>query len=136
MKIFVDSESILENMEEYFIKLQNHFPFLTYGIYTEEDYVGIVQNSDNHFIHMYVYNNISDEKMRKRFLELGEIWWWESNRKTPINLFLKEQFKMFRPYLKGFNKKEFEIVSGPIISLNDQINRRIKRKSIEIKKET
>ncbi len=122
-------------MKDFFVEFQEHFPFLTYGVYLETDYIGIIQNSDNHFIYMYVYNAIGEEKMKKRFLELGEYWWWESNRKTPINLFLKEQFKIFKPYLKGFNKKEFEIIYGPVLSLNDQINKRAKKKSYEIKKE-
>ena len=49
-----------------------------------------------------------------------------------INIFLKEQFIMFKPYLKGFSRKDFEVIHGPITSLNDQINKRIKRKSIEL----
>lgn len=121
-----------ELMDEWFKKLNEHFPFLTYGKYLDEDYIGIVQNADNQFINMYVYNNIHDENMKKRFLELGEIWWWESNRSLPINIFLKDQFKMFKPILKGFSRKDFEVIYGPITSLQDQISKRIKRKSIEL----
>lgn len=120
------------NMEEKFKELHNHFPFLTFGTYLNEDYVGIVQNVDNQFISIYVYNAISCNNMKKRFLELGEIWWWESNRQLPINIFLKKQFKMFSPYLRGFAKKDFDIKCGPTVSLQDQITRRIKRKQIEL----
>jgi hypothetical protein len=123
-----------ENMKEWFKKLHEYFPFLTYGVYLSEDYIGIVQNADNQFITMYVYNRILDEQLRKKFLELGENWWWESNRKTPINIFLKDQFKLFKPYLRGFSRKEFDIKWGPVISLQDQMTKRIKRKQIELVK--
>ena len=29
------------------------------------------------------------QKKRMKFLELGDVWWWESNRQIPIHLFLK-----------------------------------------------
>ena len=119
-------------MEEWIDKFKEHFPFLTFGKYLENEYIGVVQHADNQFINIYVYNMIQDEQMRKRFLELGDIWWWESNRTLPINIFLKDQFKMFKPYLRGFARKDFEVVHGPITSLNDHINKRIKRKSIEL----
>lgn len=121
-----------ENMEEKFKELNSYFPFLTYGVYLGEDYIGIVQNVDNQFVQIYLYNAISCNQMKKRFLELGEIWWWESNRQLPINIFLKKQFKMFSPYLKGFAKKDFDIKFGPTVSLQDQLTKRIKRKQIEL----
>lgn len=119
-------------MQDWIEKFKEHFPFLTFGRYVDEDYIGIVQHADNQFLNMYVYNLIQNEEKRKRFLELGDIWWWESNRSLPINIFLKEQFIMFKPYLKGFSRKDFDVVHGPITSLNDQINKRVKRKSIEL----
>jgi hypothetical protein len=121
-----------KNMEEWFKNLHEHFPFLTYGTYIGEDYIGIVQNCDNQMISLYVYNIINDNAKKKRFLELGDVWWWESNRQLPINIFLKTQFTMFKPYLKTFARKEFNIIYGPTISLQDQITKRIKRKSIEL----
>lgn len=71
-------------------KLQENYPFLTYGMYLDKDYLGIVQNSDNHLISIYIYNAIPDENLRKVFLNCGETWWWESNRKIPINLFCEK----------------------------------------------
>lgn len=118
-----------------FEKLQEKFPFLSYGTYLEEEYIGIVQNSDNQFIFIYVLNEISDENLRKRFLQLGEVWWWETNRQLPINLYLKEEFKLFKPYLRQYSRKEFDLVHGPIISLNETMSRRIKRKQIQLIKD-
>jgi hypothetical protein len=83
---------------------------------------------------MYVYSNIFDESLRKKFLECGEIWWWESNRQLPINIFLKKKFEVFRPYLKTFIRKDFEIVFGPVVSLQEIITKRIKRRTIQLVK--
>ena len=120
-------------MEE---KLKEKFPFLTYGTYLEKEYLGIIQNSDNHLISIYTYNAIPDEKLRELFLDYGEIWWWESNRQLPINLFIKKKFEVFRPYLKTFIRKDFDIVFGPSVSLQEIITKRIKRRTIQLVKKT
>ena len=113
-----------------FDKLLENFPFLTYIKYLEEDHLGIVQNSDNQIISMYVYSIIPDENERQFFLKLGDAWWWESNRTIPINIFIKNDFKIYKKYLKSFNKKETEIVSGPLLCLNNLMNKKSKRKQI------
>ena len=115
-------------------KLKEKFPFLTYGKYLEKEYLGIIQNSDNHLVSIYAYNMIPDEKLRKKFLDYGEIWWWESNRQIPINLFMRRQFEIFRPFLKTFIRKDFEIIFGPTVSLQEIITKRIKRRTIQLVK--
>ena len=75
---------------------------------------------------------IVNEEERKNFLELGEVWWWESNRKIPINIFLKKEMQAFKPYIKTFSSKDVEIVFGPSVNLSDIAEKRIKRKSIQL----
>jgi hypothetical protein len=118
-------------MENVFSELSSNFPFLTIGRYIETDYIGIVQNCDTQFISIYCYDAIPME-MRPKFLEFGEEWWWESNRQIPINMYLGDKFKIFRPYLKTFSKKNFEISYGPTTSLGDVIQKRIKRRQIQL----
>jgi hypothetical protein len=48
-------------------------------------------------------------QVKKEFLELGEVWWWESNRQIPIDVFLHYEMRNFRPYLKTFTYKDVEI---------------------------
>jgi hypothetical protein len=69
---------------------------------------------------------------RELFLEMGEIWWWESNRKIPINIFLKQEMQVFRPFIKTFNAKDIELVFGPIVNLSEIAEKRVKRKSIQL----
>jgi hypothetical protein len=115
-------------------QLYEKCPFLTYGTYLEKEYVGIVQNCDQSILSMYIYNLIFDEPLKKKFLQMGENWWWESNRLIPINVFLKEKFEIFKPYMRTFVRKEFVIVRGPIVSLQDNMVRRIKRRQIQLVK--
>lgn len=81
---------------------------------------------------MYDYAVIKSTGLQESFLELGDIWWWESNRKIPINIFLKVDMGEFRPFIKTFNSKDVEIIFGPTVSLGGIAEKRIKRKSIQL----
>jgi hypothetical protein len=94
--------------------------------------VGIVQNRDEQVTSFYDYGSIIDDVVKEKFLELGETWWWESNRLVPINLFLKDEWQIFRPYLKTFNNKNLVFVHGPICSLLELTKKRSKRKSVTL----
>ena len=65
-------------------------------------------------------------------MELGDQWWWESNRLVPINVFLKADWNEFRPCLKTFNSKDVNIQHGPYISLKEIAQKRSKRRSITL----
>lgn len=67
-----------------------------------------------------------------QFLQLGEVWWWESNRLIPINVFLKEDWAAFRFSLRTMNTKDVEIKYGPHVSLKEIAARRSKRRSITL----
>ena len=83
---------------EFFKKLTENHPFITVCSYANQDYVGIVQNRDEVVTTIYDYGAIIDPLAKEKFLELGDIWWWESNRLIPINLFLKDDWIIFKPY--------------------------------------
>ncbi len=119
---------------EFFKKLSENHPFITVCSYAGQDYVGIVQNRDDIVTTIYDYGSIVDQIMRERFLELGDTWWWESNRLVPINMFLKEEWVVFKPYLRTFNNKSLTIVHGPICSMLELSKRKGKRKSITLVK--
>jgi len=119
---------------EFFNKLTKNHPFITVCAYAGQDYVGIVQNRDEVVTTIYDYGAIIDHVLRERFLELGDTWWWESNRLVPINMFLKEEWIVFRPYLRTFNNKSLTVVHGPICSMLELAKRKSKRKSITLVK--
>jgi len=119
---------------EFFKRLSENHPFITICSYASQDYVGIVQNRDDVVTTIYDYGAIQDLAIKEKFLELGDIWWWESNRLIPINLFLKEDWAIFRPYIRTFNNKSLVILHGPVCSMSDLSKRRSKRRSITLVK--
>lgn len=119
---------------EFFKKLTENHPFISVCSYASQDYVGIIQNRDDVVTTIYDYGSIVHQELRERFLELGEVWWWESNRLVPINMFLKTEWEVFKPYLRTFNNKSLTVLHGPICSMLELSKRRSKRKSITLVK--
>jgi len=111
---------------------QNNYPFVSCVKSNDIEYVGIVINFDSFVTSIYDISVIRSEDERKIFLEMGEIWWWESNRKIPINIFLKKEMQLFRYAIKTFNSKDIELVFGPSVNLSEIAEKRIKRKSIQL----
>ena len=69
-------------------ELLQNYPFLTLINYAEVEYLGILQNVDTQIASMYMYERLRSVEEKARFLKLGEEWWWETNRKLPINIAL------------------------------------------------
>ncbi len=120
--------------DDFFKRLSENHPFITICSYSNQDYVGIIQNRDDTVTTMYDYGAIIQAELRAKFLELGDVWWWESNRSIPINIFLKEEWIIFKPFIKTFNNKGLDIVHGPVVSMTDFTKKRAKRRSITLVK--
>jgi hypothetical protein len=112
--------------------LQENFPFISVLTHVNQEYVGIIINQDAQVISMYDYSAIRTDVEKAKFLELGEAWWWESNRQIPINIVLSKEILEFRYAIKNFSTKDVKVILGPCTSLNDIIVKRIKRKSITL----
>jgi hypothetical protein len=112
--------------------LQENFPFISVVNHVDQEYVGIIINQDAAITSMYDYSHIKTEEEKARFIELGEVWWWESNRQIPINIFLLREIYPFRYAIRNFSTKDTKVLFGPCTSLNDIIVKRIKRKSITL----
>jgi hypothetical protein len=113
-------------------QLTEKYPFMSLCVYAGVEYVGIVQNRDETITTLYDYGHIQNEDLKYLFIELAGIWWWESNRSVPINIFLKKEWEPFRVYRKTFVNKDLEILCGPICSLIDIARRKSKRRSITL----
>jgi hypothetical protein len=112
--------------------LQENFPFVTVVHHVNQEYVGIIINQDQQITSMYDYALIKSNEEKAKFIELGEVWWWESNRQIPINIFLSAEISNFKYAIRNFNTKDVQIMFGPVTSLNDMIVKRVKRKSITL----
>lgn len=118
--------------ENIFKKLTEQYPFITLCAHAGVEYVGIIQNRDDAVTTIYDFGSIQDASLKKIFIELANVWWWESNRSVPINIFLKQEWDVFRDYLKTFSNRELDIIHGPVCSLSDIARKKSKRKSITL----
>lgn len=109
------------------------YPFLTVVEYAGNEYLGIIQNIDAQIASMYMYDRLNTTEEKQLFLELGEEWWWETNRKLPINIALLNRWN-FQYCVQSFNVKQMEIIAGPEVRLSNSITKRIKRRSINLVK--
>lgn len=112
--------------------LEDHFPFITVITYGTYEYVGIMINQDNNVTSLYDYNILKGEDHKKIFLELGEVWWWESNRMIPINIFLRKEMDIFRYAIKNFTTKDVKVLIGPVVNLHNIMLKRVKRRSVQL----
>lgn len=112
--------------------LQENYPFISVLNHVDKEYVGIIINQDSAVTSFYDYSSIRSDQEKSKFLELGEIWWWESNRQIPINIFLNKEIIDFRYVIRNFSTKDVKVLLGPCTSLNDIITKRVKRKSITL----
>jgi len=120
------------NLEIEIKEFLDKFPFLSLCRYGQNEYIGIIQNVGNNIASIYVYNKLKDKQDKKLFLDLGEEWWWESNRLIPINIILGQRWSLFKPILTTFTLKDFEVLYGPTVSLQDVIQKRVKRRQIQL----
>lgn len=116
---------LLKNIEE-------QFPFISVVAYGGNEYVGIISNQDQWVTSMYVYTMLKETAHKDLLLELGEIWWWESNRMIPINIFLKAEIEPIQYSMITMNTKDVRLVIGPCVNINNLAFKRVKRKSVQL----
>ena len=114
--------------------LKEKYPFLSLVTYGNQEYVGVIQNYDDTVLSIYDISRCKTSAEKARYLELAEIWWWESNRQIPINLFLRMDWLSFQPTMVSLNIKDCEIKFGPSVSIQDLAKKRGKRRNIQLVK--
>jgi|TARA_B110000881_G_C18388064_1_gene419591 hypothetical protein len=112
--------------------IEENYPFISIATYGGAEYVGIIVNQDQHVTSMYVYTTLNSDVHKQVFLDLGEIWWWESNRLIPVNIFLRAEFEPFQYALMTMNSKDVKVTVGPCVNLGNLSIKRIKRKSVQL----
>ena len=118
-------------------EITTEIEFLTGIKYAGNEYVGIVVNTDNQILTFYDADMIGSKDLKREFLELGNIWWWESNRMLPVDVFLFHEMQEFKHCVRTFILKETDIIFGPVTSMQNILKKRIKRRSIQlVRKET
>ena len=114
-------------------KLLDRYPFFTvlkYG--ANEEYVCIVQNQNDDVTTIYDFGALVKEEDRKNFLILADSWYWGSNRKTPINIFIGADWGQFKRCAKNLITKEVTVVAGDVVRLENLSEKRTKRRTITL----
>ena len=112
--------------------IEQKFPFLSVVAYGGNEYVGIIVNQDVTVTTMYLYTKLKTPEHKELMIELGEIWWWESNRMIPINIFLRKEINDINYSLMTMNTKDVKVIVGPCVNLNNLTIKRIERKSVQV----
>lgn len=112
--------------------IEQNLPFISVITYGGNEYIGIIINQDQYVTSFYDLNAIQTAKEKELFIEIGEVWWWESNRQFPISIFCKDQLIPYSYAIKTFNSKDTRVILGPVVNLMDLSLKRVKRKSITL----
>ena len=112
--------------------IEENFPFISVVSYGGQEFVGIIINQDANVTSMYVYNRLKTDKEKKLLIDLGQVWWWESNRMIPISIFLREELEPLRYAIQTMNSKDVKVSIGPAVNLNNLTLKRVKRKSVQL----
>jgi len=116
--------------------MEHTLPFISVLTYGNNEYIGIIINQDQFVTTFYDLTCIKTQEEKTAFIDIGEIWWWESNRQYPISIFCREQLIPFAYAIKTFNSKDVRVILGPVINLLDLTIKRVKRKSITLVRNT
>ncbi len=112
--------------------IQEQLPFISVLHYGEDEYVGIIINQDQFVTSFYDLELIKTPEEKSVLLEIGEVWWWESNRQIPISIFCRREIEPYRYAIKTFNSKDVRIILGPVVNLMNMTLKRVKRKSVQL----
>jgi hypothetical protein len=113
-------------------EIENQYPYISVVAYGGNEYVGIISNQDAFVTSMFIYTALKTIDEKELLLDLGDIWWWESNRMIPINIFLKKEMERFNYSLLTMNSKNVKVVIGPCVNINNLSIKRVKRKSVQL----
>ena len=112
--------------------IEKDSPFISVVTYGGNEYVGIIANQDQYITSMYIFTMLKTDLQKQLFLQMGEVWWWESNRMIPINIFLNKEMSKFQFALMTMNSKDVKVTIGPCVNLNALHVKRVKRKSVQL----
>ena len=114
--------------------IKENFPFISVVHYGGNEYVGVIVNQDQYVTTMYVYTSLHTEEDKKLLLELGDIWWWESNRLIPISIFLRNEIQGLHYSMITMKSKDVKVTLGPTVNLGNLSIKRVKRKQVQLVK--
>jgi len=108
-------------------EIEEKYPFISVITYGGNEYVGIVVNQDQYVTTILNFSSLKTTEDKQYLLQLGEIWWMESNRLIPISIFLRKEIDQIKYCQMSMNSKDVKVTLGPTVNLNNLHIKRIKR---------
>lgn len=108
------------------------FPFLTILECNALECIGIVLNKATSQVSMYVYDELKSDSLKRKFIELGDRWWWQTNRQIPIGIIYRNEVDPFNHCLRKFPTRNSSFLAGPQTSLSGLNRKRTKRRNIHL----
>jgi len=112
--------------------IQEQLPFISVLHYGDDEYVGIIINQDQFVTSFFDLSMIKTQEEKTGLLQVGEIWWWESNRQIPISIFCRREVEPYRYAIKTFNSKDVRVILGPTVNLLNLSFKGVKRKQVQL----
>jgi len=112
--------------------ITDQLPFISVLNYGDEEYVGIIINQDQFVTCFFDLSMLRSPEEKSNLLEIGEIWWWESNRQIPISIFCRKEVEPFKYAIKTFNSKDVRVILGPTVNLMNMTLKRVKRRQVQL----
>lgn len=89
---------------------------------------GIIMNQTLKLTGIYDFSKMTSND-KDTIMELGKIWWEESNRQIPINVFLFEEFLPYDKYMVNYKNQYIEEINGHVVQLYKIIPTKIELKN-------
>jgi len=112
--------------------IQEKYPFINVLKYGGKEYVGLIVNQDHNVTTIIDYELLKTLQDKEKLLELGGVWWLESNRSIPITIFLKKDINTLKYAIVNMHTRAVTVMFGPIVNLSDLHAKKTKRKSIHL----
>lgn len=109
------------------------FPFVSVLLYGGNEYIGIIINQDKNVISFYNLGSIRTSSDLSAIIEIGETWWWETDRIVPISIKYNQQLRPFSYSVMTVISKDTKITHGPTVQITDPTGKRPKRNTINLK---
>lgn len=116
--------------------IKNNFPFISVfsANDNENNIYGIVLNCDKTTVSIIDIEKIRNKDEIIKLLEIGENWWWYSNRDIPLNLFYYDECLPYMKYVSHLSSKYIDKIYGNESSLTNFTNsKKIFRKNKTLK---
>jgi len=115
-------------------RYRDRFPFISIAKFNSLKIYGVIEIQTKTAISIYDIEEIHEAGLLTEFMDVTKHWWSRSNRNIPISIFMTSDMDKFEKFKKTYQSKDLVKVYGHTVCLSNLRVRRIKRKTVQLKK--